>query len=160
MLPPGEIPTAYKLSMTSYGMEQPFGQFGSTILAVPPPSFLCTWRAGKQHIITIILIPKSSFLKSEKPSPSPAEHSTPQLEKSQGTCSQALGSAEGSGHVSGEMQLCCARAQDAEQATPALDHRALRAEALLGGRREQGSCSEEGVCIAWDDRELSKFSLP
>jgi len=28
--------------MTSLGMEYPFGQVGSTVLAVSPPSFFCT----------------------------------------------------------------------------------------------------------------------
>ena len=41
-LPPGQLPPAYMLSMTSYGMEYPFGHFGSAVLAVSPPSFLCT----------------------------------------------------------------------------------------------------------------------
>jgi len=30
------------LSMTSYGMESPFGQWGSAVLAVSPPIFFCT----------------------------------------------------------------------------------------------------------------------
>ena len=32
----------YKLSMTSYGMKYPFGQFGSPVLCVSPPNSLCT----------------------------------------------------------------------------------------------------------------------
>ena len=32
----------YILGMTSHGMEYPFGQFGSPVLAVSPPNFLCT----------------------------------------------------------------------------------------------------------------------
>ncbi|KAK4824175.1 LOW QUALITY PROTEIN: hypothetical protein QYF61_011472, partial [Mycteria americana] len=32
----------YMLSMTPYGVEQPFGQLGSAVPAVSPPSFLCT----------------------------------------------------------------------------------------------------------------------
>ncbi|KAK4821599.1 LOW QUALITY PROTEIN: hypothetical protein QYF61_025176 [Mycteria americana] len=32
----------YMLSMTSYGMEYPFGQLGSAVPAVSPPSFLCS----------------------------------------------------------------------------------------------------------------------
>ncbi|KAK4829699.1 hypothetical protein QYF61_006074 [Mycteria americana] len=32
----------YTLSMTSYGVEYPFGQLGSAVPAVSPPSFLCT----------------------------------------------------------------------------------------------------------------------
>ncbi|GAB0188317.1 hypothetical protein GRJ2_001297000 [Grus japonensis] len=35
-------PPSYVLSMTSYGTEYPFGQFGSAVLAVSPPSFLGT----------------------------------------------------------------------------------------------------------------------
>jgi len=31
----------YVLSMTSYGMEYPFGQLGKAVPAVSPPSFLC-----------------------------------------------------------------------------------------------------------------------
>ena len=97
---------------------------------------------------------------SGKPSPHPAEHSTSRLAIAQGSRSQPLCPAEGSGPVSGEMPLCCARALAAEEAPPALDHTALRAAALLGGRWEQGSCSEEGVCIGGDGRELSKVSFP
>ena len=40
-LPPGQLPPVYILGMTSHGMEYPFGQFGSAVLAVSPPSFLC-----------------------------------------------------------------------------------------------------------------------
>ena len=32
----------YTLSMMSYGLEYPFGQSGSAVLAVPSPSSLCT----------------------------------------------------------------------------------------------------------------------
>ncbi|GAB0180862.1 hypothetical protein GRJ2_000551500 [Grus japonensis] len=32
----------YMLSMTSYGMEYPFGQLGSAVPAVSPPNFMCT----------------------------------------------------------------------------------------------------------------------
>ena len=32
---------AFISELTSYGMEYPFGQFGSAVLAVSPPSFLC-----------------------------------------------------------------------------------------------------------------------
>ena len=39
--PPGQLPPVYTLSMTSYGMEYPFGQFGSAVLAVSLPNFLC-----------------------------------------------------------------------------------------------------------------------
>ena len=39
--PPGQLPPVYILGMTSHGMEYPFGQFGSAVLAVSPPSFLC-----------------------------------------------------------------------------------------------------------------------
>ncbi|KAK4828556.1 hypothetical protein QYF61_027525 [Mycteria americana] len=42
---PGHVHPLYILSMTSYGMVQPFGQFGSTVLAVSPPSFFCTWQS-------------------------------------------------------------------------------------------------------------------
>jgi len=40
-LPPSS-PSFTLLSMTSYGMEYPFGQLGSAVPAVPPPSSLCT----------------------------------------------------------------------------------------------------------------------
>jgi len=36
------FPPLYKLSMTFYGMGYPFGQLGSAVPAVPPPSSLCT----------------------------------------------------------------------------------------------------------------------
>ena len=36
--PPASFPPVYILSMTSYGMEYAFGQFGSAVLAVLPPS--------------------------------------------------------------------------------------------------------------------------
>ena len=39
--PPSQLPPVYILGMTSYGMEYPFGQFGSAVLAVSPPRFLC-----------------------------------------------------------------------------------------------------------------------
>ena len=39
--PPGQLPPVYILGMTSHGMEYPFGQFGSAVLAVSPPNFLC-----------------------------------------------------------------------------------------------------------------------
>lgn len=35
------LPPLYTLGMTSYGLEHPFGQLGSPVLAAPPPSFLC-----------------------------------------------------------------------------------------------------------------------
>ena len=41
MLPLCQLPPVYALSMMSYGMEYPFGKFGSAVLAVSPPSFLC-----------------------------------------------------------------------------------------------------------------------
>ena len=34
------FPLIYILSMTSYGMEYPFGQFESAVLAESPPNFL------------------------------------------------------------------------------------------------------------------------
>ena len=34
------FPQLYVLSMTSYGMEYPFGQLGSAVPAVSPPIFL------------------------------------------------------------------------------------------------------------------------
>lgn len=34
--------TVFILNMTSYGAEYPFGQFGSALLAVLPPSLLCS----------------------------------------------------------------------------------------------------------------------
>jgi len=43
-LPPASFNQAYTLSTMSYGAEYPFGQFGSSVLAVSPPSFLCTPR--------------------------------------------------------------------------------------------------------------------
>ena len=39
--PPSQLLPVYILGMTSYGMEYPFGQFGSAVLAVSPPNFLC-----------------------------------------------------------------------------------------------------------------------
>ena len=39
--PPSQLPPVYILGMTSYGMEYSFGQFGSAVLAVSPPNFLC-----------------------------------------------------------------------------------------------------------------------
>ena len=39
------LPQLYVLSTTPYGTEQPFGQLGSAVLAVPPPSFSCTWQS-------------------------------------------------------------------------------------------------------------------
>ena len=53
MSPPSFFfPQLYILSMTSYGMRYPFGQFGSAVLAVPPPvPASCApgraWEAGK-----------------------------------------------------------------------------------------------------------------
>jgi len=49
-LPPSHLPPVLLFSVMSYGMEYPFGQFGSAVLAVSPPSFLCipsllTYRA-------------------------------------------------------------------------------------------------------------------
>ena len=41
-LPPRQLPPVYTLSMTSYGMEYPFGQLDSAVLAASLPSFLCT----------------------------------------------------------------------------------------------------------------------
>ena len=41
-LPSSFFPQLYMLSMTSYGMEYPFGQFGSAVLCVSPPNFLGT----------------------------------------------------------------------------------------------------------------------
>ena len=38
--PPSQLPPVYILGMMSYGTEYPFGQFGSAVLAVSPPSFL------------------------------------------------------------------------------------------------------------------------
>ena len=35
------FPQLYTLSMMPYGMEYPFGQLGSAVPAVSPPSFLC-----------------------------------------------------------------------------------------------------------------------
>ena len=36
------FPQLYALSMKPYGLEYPFGQMGPAVLAVPPPSSLCT----------------------------------------------------------------------------------------------------------------------
>ena len=36
----GQFAPVYVLGLTSYGMEYSFGQFGSAVLAVSPPSFL------------------------------------------------------------------------------------------------------------------------
>ena len=38
---PSQLPPVYILGMASFGMEYPFGHFGSAVLAVSPPSFLC-----------------------------------------------------------------------------------------------------------------------
>ena len=40
--PPGQVPPIYILGMMFYGMEYPFGWFGSAVLALLPPSFLHT----------------------------------------------------------------------------------------------------------------------
>ena len=40
--PSSFIPQLYALSTTSYSTEHPFGQLGSAVLAVPPPSCSCT----------------------------------------------------------------------------------------------------------------------
>ena len=45
------FPQIYVLSVTSYGMEYPFGQLGSAVPVVTPAIFLCTpkptgWWAG------------------------------------------------------------------------------------------------------------------
>jgi len=42
-----QLPAVYILSMASYGMEYPFGQFGYAVLAVLPPSFLRTSSLAK-----------------------------------------------------------------------------------------------------------------
>ena len=39
--PPTPLPPVYILDVTSHGLEYPFGQFGSAVLAVCPPNFLC-----------------------------------------------------------------------------------------------------------------------
>ena len=39
--PPGQLPPVYILGMMSHGMEYPFCQFGSAVLAVSPPNSLC-----------------------------------------------------------------------------------------------------------------------
>ncbi|PKU36209.1 pyruvate dehydrogenase isozyme 3 [Limosa lapponica baueri] len=42
-MPPRSFsPQLYIVSMKSYGMEYPFGQLGSAVLAVSPPNFLCS----------------------------------------------------------------------------------------------------------------------
>jgi len=40
-LPPSS-PQLYMLSVTLYGMENPFGQLGSALTAVSPPNYFCT----------------------------------------------------------------------------------------------------------------------
>lgn len=37
--PPSQLPSVYTLTMTFCSMECPFGQFGSAVLIVLPPSF-------------------------------------------------------------------------------------------------------------------------
>ena len=44
LLPPSQLPPAYILSMTSYGMEYPFGQFGSAVPAMLPLVHLLACR--------------------------------------------------------------------------------------------------------------------
>ena len=48
----------------------------------------------------------------------------------------------------------------ASQEGHALNHRALRAEALLGGRGGEGAVSGEGVCIGGDHTEFYESFLP
>ena len=38
------LPPVYILGMMSHGMEYPFGQFGSAVLAVSPPALLLAGR--------------------------------------------------------------------------------------------------------------------
>ncbi|KAK4822228.1 hypothetical protein QYF61_011869, partial [Mycteria americana] len=45
--------TVYILSMMPYGMEYPFGQLGSAVLAVSPPSFLCTPSLLAVYILSL-----------------------------------------------------------------------------------------------------------
>lgn len=40
LVPPGQLPPVYTLSMTFSAVEYPCGQFLSAVLAVLPPSFL------------------------------------------------------------------------------------------------------------------------
>jgi len=47
LLPPQPTPPAYTLGMTPYGMEYPFGQLGTAVPAVSPPSFPGTWPHEK-----------------------------------------------------------------------------------------------------------------
>jgi len=42
---PPPTPPAYILSITPYGTEYPFDQFGSAVLVLSSPSFTCTWQA-------------------------------------------------------------------------------------------------------------------
>jgi len=93
-------------------------------------------------------------------SPDPAVHATSQTQTLPGSCSQPLCSAEGTGPVAGELQHGSAGALAAEEGGHALDPTALRAEALLGGRGAEGACSENRLCIGWDDREFSEFYTP
>ena len=81
-----------------------------------------------------------------------------QLVALQGSHSQSLCSAKGNGHSSGERHLCCAGT--GAGAAPALEAPAVRAEALLAARGEQGACSEQGVCTAGGDGQELKSTLP
>ena len=83
----------------------------------------------------------------------PAVHATSQTSTLPGSCSQAPCSAEENGRVAGELHHGSAGAL-ASQEGHALNHRALRAEALLGGRGGKGACSREGVCIGGDHTEF------
>ena len=83
-------------------------------------------------------------------SPYPAAHVVSQTPTLPGGCSQPLCSAEGTGHVAGELHHGSAGALAAEEVVHALDPTPLRAEALLGGRGGKGARSEEGVCIGGD----------
>lgn len=39
---PNQLPPAYIFSMPLHSMEYPFSQFGSCVLTLSPPGFLCT----------------------------------------------------------------------------------------------------------------------
>lgn len=42
LAPPSQLLSVYTLTMAFCSMEYPFGQFGSAVLIVLPPNFLCT----------------------------------------------------------------------------------------------------------------------
>ena len=67
-----------------------------------------------------------------------------------GSGSQPLCTAEGDGHVPGEMLLCSAAGLAAQEVVCALNPMAMRAEAFW-----VGACSEEGVCTEGSSVDFS-----